>query len=142
MKRNLFIIAGIFLLIIGLMVTGNIIIVGEKIAHLTHLWWTEYAFYGLLLLLAGYFLLLPMWRIHTAPPFPVLAVADGGTCEELQSFGDKLAAHCDYIPDTELRALAREGGMRTFREDAWLKAAQGITSPAEVLRVTASKKQS
>ena len=107
MKRNLFVIAGIFLLIIGLMVTGNIIIVGEKIAHLTHLWWTEYAFYGLLLLLIGYYLLLPMWRIHTAPPFPVLAVADGGTCEELQSFGDKLAAHCDYIPDTELRQKHR-----------------------------------
>ncbi len=56
-----------------------------------------------------------------------------------EALEDRIAAR---IPDTELRALAREGGMRTFREDAWLKAAQGITSPAEVLRVTASKKQS
>ena len=103
MKRNVLIVAGIFLLIIGLMVTGNVIIVGEKIAHLTHLWWMEYVFYGLLLLLVGYYLLMPMWRIHTAPPFPVMAVTEGGTCEELQSFGDKLAAHCDYIPDSELR---------------------------------------
>ena len=51
-------------------------------------------------------------------------------------------APCEPRDHCNMRALAREGGMRTFREDAWLKAAQGITSPAEVLRVTASKKHS
>jgi general secretion pathway protein E len=35
-----------------------------------------------------------------------------------------------------LTAAARRNGMRTLREDGWLKAAQGVTTPAEVVRVT------
>ena len=39
-------------------------------------------------------------------------------------------------PSAELRALAREGGMRSLREDGLLKVASGMTSLDEVLRVT------
>ncbi len=35
-----------------------------------------------------------------------------------------------------LTAAARKGGMRTLREDGWLKVKQGVTSASEVLRVT------
>ncbi len=42
----------------------------------------------------------------------------------------------DQRPSSELRALAREGGMRSLREDGLLKVASGLTSLDEVLRVT------
>ena len=41
--------------------------------------------------------------------------------------------------DGVLRSAARKAGMQTFREDGWLKAAQGLTDIDEVLRVTAGK---
>lgn len=40
------------------------------------------------------------------------------------------------VPDSELEALARQQGMRLLIEDALHKAAQGITTESEVLRVT------
>ena len=42
----------------------------------------------------------------------------------------------DHAPATLLRQRAREMGMRTLREDGMLKVASGMTSLAEVLRVT------
>ena len=42
----------------------------------------------------------------------------------------------DHAPATLLRQRARELGMRTLREDGMLKVANGMTSLAEVLRVT------
>ena len=42
----------------------------------------------------------------------------------------------DHAPATLLRQRARELGMRTLREDGMLKVASGMTSLAEVLRVT------
>lgn len=36
----------------------------------------------------------------------------------------------------EVRQIARTKGMRSLREDGWLKAAQGLTSLSEILRVT------
>lgn len=37
---------------------------------------------------------------------------------------------------SDLTAAARRNGMRTLREDGWLKVATGVTTPAEVTRVT------
>jgi type IV pilus assembly protein PilB len=37
----------------------------------------------------------------------------------------------------EVRAVAVEQGMRTLRQDGWLKVAQGVTTIGEVLRVIA-----
>lgn len=42
-------------------------------------------------------------------------------------------------PNGRLRAIAKSQGYRPFRESAWLKVAQGITSAAEVQRVTTGK---
>lgn len=36
----------------------------------------------------------------------------------------------------EITEAARQAGMRTLREDGWLKITQGLTTPQEVLRVT------
>ena len=37
----------------------------------------------------------------------------------------------------EIRQLSIEQGMRTLRQDGWLKVAQGMTTIGEVLRVIA-----
>ncbi|RMG56911.1 MAG: type II secretion system protein GspE, partial [Deltaproteobacteria bacterium] len=39
-------------------------------------------------------------------------------------------------PTAEIRALAREKGMRTLIEDGVEKVRRGLTTPAEILRVT------
>lgn len=97
MRRNLFIIVGIFLGILALMVTGNIIIIGEKLGTITHLWWTEYVFYGLLFLIVLYYIVWPFVRIHTTPQFPVLSVQDELSATQLNDLGQQLVRHCDYI---------------------------------------------
>ncbi len=42
----------------------------------------------------------------------------------------------DRASSWEIRKAARANGMRTLREDAWLKVLNGITTIDEVLRVT------
>lgn len=103
MRRNLIIIVCIFLGILALMVSGNIIIVGEKIASVTHLWWTEWVFYGVLFALFAYLVLLPLWRIHHTPAFPALAVDEEASEEQLREYGKRLAGNCDFIEDKQLR---------------------------------------
>lgn len=103
MRRNLIIIVSIFLAILTLMVSGNIIIVGEKIANLTHLWWTEWLFYGLLFVVFTYYVLLPIWRIHRTPAFPALAVDEEASEEQLREYGKRLANHCNFIGGKQQR---------------------------------------
>jgi type II secretory ATPase GspE/PulE/Tfp pilus assembly ATPase PilB-like protein len=43
------------------------------------------------------------------------------------------------IPTTEIRKVARKHGMRTLREDGWLKVTRGITTVEEVRRETAEE---
>lgn len=98
-KRNLIIIIGIFLFILAMMLTGNIIIIGEKIGVMTHLWWMEYVFYGVILVLMAYFIIGPIIRIHRAAPFPSLTVNDELSPAQLSEFGAQLAQNCSYLPD-------------------------------------------
>lgn len=122
MRRNLFIIVGIFLGILALMVTGNIIIIGEKLGAVTHLWWTEYVFYGVLLLLTIYYIVWPFVRIHRAPQFPVLSVQEELTAVQLNDLGQQLVRHCDYIsvdnehPDDERRLGLRAEHQQQLRQ--------------------------
>jgi len=37
---------------------------------------------------------------------------------------------------SKITAIARRNGMRNLREDGWMKVAQGVTTPDEVIRVT------
>ncbi|MBR6979852.1 MAG: hypothetical protein IKH88_08465 [Prevotella sp.] len=103
MRRNLIIIACIFLGILALMVSGNIIIIGEKIASVTHLWWLEWVFYALLLGIFSYYILLPIWRVHHCPAFPALAVDEEASEEQLRDYGKRLTEHCDFIEDAQRR---------------------------------------
>ena len=104
MKRNLIIIACAFLGLLALMVFGNVIVVGEKLASITHLWWMELVFYGLLFGLFAYFVLLPIWRVHRTPEFPVLSVEKEANAEQLREYGMRLADHCGFIEDSQQRS--------------------------------------
>ena len=41
-----------------------------------------------------------------------------------------------HAPISEMRQVAHAAGLRSFREDGWLRVANGITSPSEINRVT------
>ncbi len=106
MKRNLFLIATIFLGIIATMLMGNIIVIGDKIGEITHVH-VEYTFYGILLILAFIYLLRPVIKVHRAPELPVLSVDEEWNTRELNAFAKCLAANCDYISDAEKRKTHR-----------------------------------
>jgi general secretion pathway protein E len=55
---------------------------------------------------------------------------------ELLVMEDEIRARIPERSSAALRELARSRGMVTLREDGWRKAARGITSVSEVLRVT------
>lgn len=103
MKRHLITIVCVFLGVLALMVFGNVIVVGEKMASITHLWWMEWVFYVLLFGVFAYFVLLPFWRVHRAPEFPQLSVGKEATDEQLMEYGKQLANHCDFIADVQQR---------------------------------------
>lgn len=103
MKRNLIVIAGIFLGVLFMMILGNIIIIGEKIANLTHLWWMEWVFYGIIVSAIGYYILLPVWQVHRTPAFPVLNISEETSEKQLREFGKRLLNHCNYITDEQSR---------------------------------------
>ena len=128
MRRNLFIIVGFFLGVLALMVTGNIIIVGEKIAQVTHLWWTEYVFYAILLLRVCYYLLLPIIRIHRAPQIPALSVHGDGDAEQLMAFGKTLSKHCDYLSDDNTKLDEKQQG--SIRKEHQQQLLQSLTDHA------------
>ena len=114
MKRNLIILCSIILGTVLLLVAGNTITIGEKLAHVTTLWWVEYLFYLVILGVVVWFVLLPIWRLQHAPEFPVLAVADNdeGAAEEeykqkLFKFGKQLQQNLYYLP-ADQRALHRD----------------------------------
>ena len=56
---------------------------------------------------------------------------------ELMELGEELRAIIMRNEDaSKITACARRHGMRNLREDGWLKARKGITTPEEVTRVT------
>ena len=67
MKRNLFIIIGIFIGTIVIIVLSDVITLGEKIAKVTKCWQAEYVFYSLLLILLAYFVI---WKSNPRYRFP------------------------------------------------------------------------
>lgn len=113
MKKNLTLIIGISLAILTMMFLGNVIVIAEKLGEVCHTVYVEYAFYGLILLLAVIFIIRPIIRVHNAPEFPVLAVDDEAKTKELQQFAKRLVSNCGYISDPDKR---REH-QNAFRKD-------------------------
>jgi len=56
---------------------------------------------------------------------------------ELMELNEEMRAAIIRNEDaSKLTTLARRNGMRNLREDGWMKVAQGVTTPDEVIRVT------
>lgn len=107
MNRNLYIIALIFIGFIVMIVTGNVITIGEKIGEILHFKYAEYAFYILIALLLLYFVVRPVVKVHRAPEFPKLSIKDGISIKELNTFARRLSNNCGYITNETMRNTHR-----------------------------------
>lgn len=107
MLRNLIIIILVFLGAVGVMLMGNVIVIGDKIGEVTHVY-VEYAFYVVLLVLFIVFVLRPIIKVLRAPEFPRLQVDESWDINQLRLFGKRLAKNCDYISDKTLRSKHKE----------------------------------
>lgn len=104
MKRNLILILGIFLAILFTLLAGNLITIGEKLAAVTHLWFVEYIFYLIILVLCIWFIIIPIWRVHHAPEMPALTCEDDDrNAEQLYAFGLRLVDNCHHIQNKDVR---------------------------------------
>ena len=92
-----------------MMVIGNIIIIGEKIGTISHLWWLEYVFYGVILLLTIYYILGSFIRIHRTVSFPALNVEGNAAASQLYDFGNQLVKNCRYLSN-EVQVVDGEKG--------------------------------
>ena len=117
MKRNLLIITLLFLGSFVILLLGNIIIIGEKIASLSHVAWAEYAFYTLLLVVFYVVVIRPVVRVHRAPQIPALSVDGEWNTAQLVAFGHKLADNCNSIPKYKSCPELRKLHQQRLRED-------------------------
>lgn len=76
MKKTLILIVALFVCVFVVVLLGNIITIGEKFTTVFGTPYIEYAFYVLIFGVFGYLVFYPMYRIHTSPEFPILAVED------------------------------------------------------------------
>lgn len=100
MKKNLLLFTSLILVVVALIVIGNILVIGEKLAQASHLWFMEYVFYALISLLFAYLLLVPLWRMYRMPEFPVfdkdlLQDAEDKTLHDFAARLYKTSAHPD-----------------------------------------------
>lgn len=117
MKRNLLIITLLFLGSFVILLLGNIIIIGEKIASLSHITWAEYAFYALILIVFYAVVIRPVIRVHRAPQIPALSIDGEWDTAQLIAFGHKLADNCNYIPKDKTCPGLRKLHQQKIRED-------------------------
>lgn len=117
MKRNLLIITLLFLGSFVILLLGNIIIIGEKIASLSHVAWAEYAFYALILIVFYAVVIRPVIRVHRAPQIPALSIDGEWDAAQLIAFGHKLADNCNYIPKDKTCPGLRKLHQQKIRED-------------------------
>lgn len=103
MKRNLFLIIGIFLAIIFLIVVGNIITIGEKLADVTGYRPVEYLWYGVIGLSCTGYIIWPCVKIYHAPSLPSLTLDDKKDLKSVRRFARQLAENCRYIPEKDVR---------------------------------------
>ena len=117
MKRNLLIITLLFLGSFVILLLGNIIIIGEKIASLSQVAWAEYAFYALILVVFYVVVIRPVVRVHRAPQIPALSIDGEWNTAQLVAFGHKLADNCNYIPKDKSCPELRKLHQQRLRED-------------------------
>ncbi len=108
MKRNLILFSILLSGMICIILAGHLIVIGEKIASLTHFWWSEYLFYGIILLPLFYYVVYPFIRLYRTPQLPALQLSETEDSKELLSFGKKLADNCGYISNDNRKGVGKE----------------------------------
>ncbi len=103
MKRNIILTLAIILGIIVLMFIGDVITIGEKLSRASHIWWLEYAFYGVILVAFIWLVIRPILKLHNTPELPNLSHEGVNNVAELKKFGARLAENCNYISDEKTR---------------------------------------
>lgn len=102
MNRNVCIIIIALLSVFVIILAGNIIVIGDKLGQLTHVY-VEYAFYGFILTFAIIYLIRPVMKVYRAPEFPILATNSTWNAKQLYAFAMQLSANCGYISDKKIR---------------------------------------
>ncbi len=116
MKRNLLLIIGIFIAIVFLIVVGNIITIGEKLASVTGYRQMEYVWYALIGLLCGWYIVWPCVKVYKAPTMPLLTLDDKKDLRSVKRFAKQLASNCGYIPEADVRELHAEDLRKAIKE--------------------------
>lgn len=108
MKRNFIGGIGVILAVAAVMLAGNILIIGQRLARVHP--WAEYMFYAAVGMLAVVYLLLPVVRILRAPGIPAFDEEALRTApvERLYKLGLSLAKNNYYIDDAALRKIHRD----------------------------------
>ncbi|WP_106830793.1 DUF697 domain-containing protein [Parabacteroides pacaensis] len=108
MKRNFIFLIGIFVSIAGLMLVGNIIIIGERLARVHPT--VEYLFYMVLLALTVVYIIIPVIRVMKTPGIPAFDEErlKGTSSTEVCNIGILLAKNNYYIKDPGARKSHRK----------------------------------
>ena len=114
MIRNLMIFGAVAAGVLAVMLFGNILVIGDKIGELAHVY-VEYFFYAIVLMMLLVCVVRPVVRVWRAPEFPVLSVDEKWNSVELYKFAKRLANNCEYIADRVLRSAHREELLRDIQ---------------------------
>ncbi|MDE6654921.1 MAG: YcjF family protein [Muribaculaceae bacterium] len=105
-KRNLILIIVFIVIMIAMMMTGNVIIVSQRLAQAVQFPALEYIIYGVILIFFIYIFIVPIVRIHSTPELPPLSVAPDENIAQLKRLAQSLANSMDYISDPQARSTS------------------------------------
>ena len=87
------------------MVLGNVILVGEKIASVSHIWFAEYIFYCLLIVPFCYYAVFPMLKMLKMPEFPAFDILTAEANNNgIIKVRELLRKNCPDLKDGEKKA--------------------------------------
>lgn len=125
MKKTLILIVLLFVIITVIVILGNVITIGEKMTAVFGVPYLEYLFYAVLFAVLLYLVVYPLYRIHTTPEFPVLAVEEQGEDvsddvykKKLFAFANRICDNCYYLPDKkrEVHQAALKNELSVIKE--------------------------
>lgn len=102
MKKSVYFAVAALSVLLGIILIGNVLVIGDKIGAATHVY-LEYLFYILISGLLFYFVVLPVVRLLVMPEFPRLRTEDGWDVRKMKKFAGSLASNCFYIEDAAQR---------------------------------------
>lgn len=107
MKKSVYFAVAALSVLLGIILIGNVLVIGDKIGAATHVY-LEYLFYILISGLLFYFVVLPVVRLLVMPEFTRLRTEDGWDVRKMKKFAGSLASNCFYIEDAAQRNERRK----------------------------------